>query len=164
MAPADVWLAASEEWFTPPDIDGNYQSPLTAWGNGRFPLMRDGVVVKRFSPQSTTVVKLLRHLYDDDSLQAAWDYGWRWETQAPAKMNHRFFPPQEWLDRFDQIPSVLGMKSRGPKVGLSSPETIALLEGYFGDAILSEPRGEALEDRPAQSQTMDPPDTFGWFI
>lgn len=143
-APANIWVAAEEEWFAPLRDDGKYQDPLTAWGGGSLPITRDGRKAVRFSPQSTQVVKLLRHLYDDEKAQAAWDDGWRWETQAPAKPNHRFFPPQAWVDAFDGIPCVRDMKSRGEKCGLSSPEAKKLLEGKYGDAILNEERGQAL--------------------
>ena len=153
MDPADIWLSADEAWFTPPDADGHYQDPLTAWSDGDGGILRDGRASKRFSPQSTQVVKLLRHLYVD--LQSAWVAGWRWETQAPAVANHRFFPPQHWVDEYISIPFVASMKGAGPKVGLSSPDTKSLIEGKFGDSVLKDPRGMGVRANVAVAQAAE---------
>ena len=148
-APSTVWEEARHtlDWFTPSGSDGRYQDPMECWGNAgggvgsgdRGPIVRDGEQKKCFSPQSTSVLKALARMYDSAATtgggnhRLAWEAGWRWETQAPQKANHRFFPPQAMIDELATMPCIRDMATAGDTVGLSSPQALQIIQGMIGD-------------------------------
>ena len=127
-----------------------WRSPLCSASTTRKPPMQRTYARTGKHPDTARYVNpwsLLSQLY----LGAAWDVGWRWETQSPQVQNHRFFPPQALVEDCADMDFIRNLDYTGSaaksKVGLSSPEALLILEEKFGcdyKTLLEGPPGAGL--------------------